>query len=52
MTRFVGIKNNHISIVSDKSFVTDDSIKVIELPKEFNHLSSEELIVNCRFSNR
>ena len=48
MPRFIGIKDNYICIVSDKSF-NHENINVIEVPKEFENLSSEELIINCKF---
>lgn len=50
MPRFLGIKNNYIAIVSDKNFSSND-LKVVELPKNLEHLSSEELIVNCKYIN-
>lgn len=50
MSRFLGVKSNYISIVSDKKF-SSDILQIIELPKELEHLSSEELIVNCKVIN-
>src|ERR1700722_7193009 len=47
MARFVGVKNNHICIVSDKPFSNED-IQLIEVPSELSHITSAELIVNCR----
>lgn len=50
MTRFIGIKNNFIYVVSEKQFSNKD-FEVVELPQEFNHVSAEELITNYRYSN-
>lgn len=50
MSRFLGIKNNYISIVSDKNF-SSDTLQIIELPKELDYLTSEEIIVNCKIVN-
>lgn len=47
MARFVGVKNNHICIVSDKSFINDD-LQVLELPPELSGVSASDLITNCR----
>lgn len=50
MPRFVGIKNDHISIVSDKHFVCD-GIQIIELPPHLESISSSDLITNYRIKN-
>jgi glycosyltransferase involved in cell wall biosynthesis len=47
MVRFVGVKNNHICVVSDKSFDNDD-LQVLEVPVELSHVSAAELLTNCR----
>jgi glycosyltransferase involved in cell wall biosynthesis len=47
MARFVGVKNNHICIVSDKSFSNDD-LQVLEVPPELSGVSASDLITNCR----
>lgn len=49
-TRYIGIKNNYIQVVSDKEF-TFNNLKIVKLPKEFENVSSEELITNYRYSN-
>lgn len=50
MSRFVGIKNNYICIVSDKPF-NYGNLKVLEVPSELEKLTPAELILNCRVSN-
>src|SRR5579885_86876 len=50
MPRYVGIKNNHISIVSDKSF-SCDGLQIIELPPHLETVSSSDLITNYRIKN-
>lgn len=50
ITRFVGIKNGFIYVISDVEIENDDLI-VIKLPHHLNHISSEDLIVNYRYSN-
>ncbi len=50
MTRYVGIKNNYICVVSDKP-LTSSGLQVMELPPELEHLSATEIITNCRISN-
>jgi glycosyltransferase involved in cell wall biosynthesis len=50
MPRFLGIKNNHISIVSDTSFVCD-GIQIIELPPHLTDVSPSDLISNYRIKN-
>jgi glycosyltransferase involved in cell wall biosynthesis len=50
MVRFVGVKNNHIYVVSDKSF-NNDGLQVLEVPSELSGVSAADLIVNCRVKN-
>lgn len=50
MTRYAGIKNDSIYVVSDNSFTNDD-LEVIELPANLTHISSEELITSFRYKN-
>lgn len=50
MARFVGVKNNHIYVVSDKSF-HHDGLQVLEVPEELSGVSAADLIVNCRVKN-
>lgn len=50
MPRFLGIKNNHISIISDKHFECE-GVQVIELPPDLIDISSSELITNFRTKN-
>jgi len=50
MTRFVGIKQNHICVVSDVPFVTE-GLQIVEVPAALDHVSSSELITNCRVKN-
>ena len=47
MVRFVGVKNNHIYVVSDKSF-SHDALEVLKVPPELSEVSAADLIVNCR----
>lgn len=47
MVRFVGVKNNHICVVSDKLFDNND-LQVLEVPVELSHVSAAELLTNCR----
>ncbi len=51
MPRYIGIKNNSISIVSDKPFKSDENTRILEIPKEFEDLSVTELITQCKISN-
>lgn len=48
--RFAGIKNGKIAIISNKEFASSDFI-IRQIPEEFNHISSDELIVNYKFSD-
>jgi glycosyltransferase involved in cell wall biosynthesis len=50
MTRFVGVKNNHICIISDKPF-SNEGIQMVEVPPELSHISSTELITTCQVRN-
>jgi glycosyltransferase involved in cell wall biosynthesis len=50
MPRFIGIKNNRISIVSDKSFACE-GIQIIELPPSLTTVPASDLITNYRFKN-
>lgn len=50
MARFVGVKNNHICIVSDKPFVNNE-LQILEVPPELNEISPTELIINCHVVN-
>lgn len=47
MVRFVGVKNNHICVVSDKLF-NNNELQVLEVPAELSHVSATELLTNCR----
>jgi glycosyltransferase involved in cell wall biosynthesis len=46
MSRFIAVNNDRIKLVSTSPFTTS-----IEVPAEYNSLSSEELITDCRFVN-
>jgi len=50
MRRFLGIKNNCISIVSDKPFVNKD-ILTIEVPDSLSNISNIDLINNYKIRN-
>jgi glycosyltransferase involved in cell wall biosynthesis len=50
MPRFIGIKNNTISLVSDRPFNNTDC-KIIEVPKELEHVSAAQLITDFRFAD-
>ena len=50
MTKFIGIKNNNICIVSDTEF-NSNNLEIIKLSKEMYNLSFEELVLNYRFKN-
>lgn len=50
MSRFVGIKNNNISIISDKPF-NCSGIQMIELPAHLSSVSPNELITNYKLKN-
>lgn len=46
MARFIGIKDDHICIVSDSPF-TNEGLQLLEVPSELSHVSSADLITNC-----
>ena len=50
MARFVGVKHNHICVVSDIQF-SNDGLNVMEVPPELSHVSPTDLIVNCVVKN-
>lgn len=50
MPRYLGIKNNHISIISDKYFECKE-VQVIELPPQLESVSSSQLITNYRIKD-
>lgn len=50
MARYVGIKHNFISVVSDKPF-EHVGIQVLELPPELEKIPPADLITNYRFSS-
>lgn len=50
MTRFLGIQNNRITIVSDKNF-SHDSVQVIEEPNYLSTISAKDLIQNYKLHN-
>jgi glycosyltransferase involved in cell wall biosynthesis len=50
MGRFVGIKNNKIVVISDKSFTNKDYL-IIPVPKDLESISSESLILNYKIEN-
>jgi glycosyltransferase involved in cell wall biosynthesis len=47
MVRFVGVKNNHICLVSDKPF-DHEGLQILEVPFELSDIRARDLIVNCR----
>src|ERR1700722_15804810 len=44
--RYVGVKHDHICVVSDTLFL-NEAIKVIAVPSELEHLTDAELITEC-----
>jgi glycosyltransferase involved in cell wall biosynthesis len=48
--RFAGIKNNKICIVTEAPF-RNNNLEIIEIPIELHHVSSLDLISNCRIEN-
>jgi glycosyltransferase involved in cell wall biosynthesis len=50
MARFVGVKNNHICIVSDIPF-SNEGIELVEVPLELANISPADLITNCQVRN-
>lgn len=51
MPKYVGIKNNQVSIVSDKLFNCSNDTAIIELPVDMEKLTVNDLIVNYRLKN-
>ena len=47
MVRFAGIKNNYITVVSDKNF-SCDGLQVLEVPSHLSSVSATDLILNYR----
>lgn len=47
MSRFIGIQDNHITIISDTSF-TCEGVQVIELPAHLLSVPIEELLLNYK----
>lgn len=50
MVRFVGVRDNHICVVSDNLF-TNESLEIIEVPAELSNISPSDLITNCIIKN-
>jgi glycosyltransferase involved in cell wall biosynthesis len=50
MSRFVGIKNSNICIVSDKYF-DSEGIRTVELPIELREVDPSDLIINYKLKN-
>lgn len=50
MPKYVGIKGCNVCIVSDKKF-SNSELNVIEIPQEFENLSSSELITETIYRN-
>lgn len=50
MTRFIGYKNNSIIMVSDKLF-HDKDLNILEIPKELESISSQDIILNYKIKN-
>lgn len=50
MPRFAGIKNNNVCIVSDKNLVCN-TLKIVEIPKELDHIPNNELILNYKYKD-
>lgn len=48
--RFVGAKNNKICVISNEKIDNSD-LDVIEIPAELSHITSLQLITNCRIKN-
>jgi glycosyltransferase involved in cell wall biosynthesis len=51
MTRFVGIKNDQIHLISDIKF-QHPTLEIVELPEEFEDIDSEELIANYELKHK
>lgn len=50
MSRFVGIKNGYICLVSDIPFLNND-LELLEVIPELDHLTASDLITNCIVKN-
>jgi hypothetical protein len=50
MTKYLGIKNESICLISDRSFINSE-YKIIELPKELEVLSNKELVLNYKIKD-
>jgi glycosyltransferase involved in cell wall biosynthesis len=48
--RYVGIKHDHICVVSDTSFI-NEAVQVISVPIELEHLTDAQLITDCNFED-
>ena len=51
MSRFAGIKDGRIKIISDKQFYCNDDIYIIELDNSLNNVSTQDLITKFKFKN-
>lgn len=50
MTKYLGIKNESICLISDRPFINSE-YKIIELPKELEVLSNKELVLNYKIKD-
>jgi glycosyltransferase involved in cell wall biosynthesis len=50
MSKFIGIKNNNIVVISDNSFVCE-GMNIMEIPKELENISDIDLISNYKLKN-
>lgn len=50
MSRFAGIKNNRICIISDYP-INNKDLQVIEVPESFAEISSKDLIINSKIKD-
>jgi len=50
MSRYAGVKNNNIYVVSDSVFSNKD-LEVVEMPSELDNISIQELIETFKFKN-
>lgn len=50
MSRFVGVKNGSIRIISDAFFINDEH-SIVELPGELDNIPAEELMLNYHMVN-
>lgn len=48
--RYAGVKNNKICVISD-DLITNENLEVIEISEELSHITSSELLTNCRVRN-